>query len=261
MTETLFETLKKEETTRHVMKHMFALWAKSGTDKQPIAINDAELTQRADTTLHNICANRIIFKCCGDIIYHNRTVDDPGRRYALAFYVMLDQMTQADLVFTFKDSVYLVWEESLYARWPPDRLLRANRVTLTLNILKPDYQRIGAMITMLDRDYFVPCPSAIEMQRKLRRHLSITLPLNVVQNELDDDYYRMVAKHTHTTVAEASDRIWNLVHVCSICGRYGFGLNKCGRCLSVYYCSVECQRRDWKARHRERCASPTRTIK
>ena len=33
-------------------------------------------------------------------------------------------------------------------------------------------------------------------------------------------------------------------------------LKRCGRCKAVYYCSVMCQRSDWKAGHRNACRTP-----
>ena len=39
---------------------------------------------------------------------------------------------------------------------------------------------------------------------------------------------------------------------CKYCGKKDIELKKCARCLSVLYCSVECQKNDWKD-HKEIC--------
>lgn len=56
-----------------------------------------------------------------------------------------------------------------------------------------------------------------------------------------------------------------LKHACAVCSRPGAlvksdqvakaVLKKCARCEKVYYCSVECQRKDW-ARHKIECRKP-----
>ena len=45
-----------------------------------------------------------------------------------------------------------------------------------------------------------------------------------------------------------------LSSMCSVCGKKGEGYKLCARCTCVYYCSVDCQRKDWKEnRHKEEC--------
>ena len=39
---------------------------------------------------------------------------------------------------------------------------------------------------------------------------------------------------------------------CFTCKKKFFELKKCGNCLSILYCSKECQRNDWK-RHKLEC--------
>lgn len=40
---------------------------------------------------------------------------------------------------------------------------------------------------------------------------------------------------------------------CTCCGAASDSLKRCGRCHAVSYCSVDCQRRDWKAGHKSAC--------
>ena len=41
-----------------------------------------------------------------------------------------------------------------------------------------------------------------------------------------------------------------MVNICSVCGSEG--AKRCGKCRSVCYCSVECQKKDWKD-HKKAC--------
>ncbi|TLS27167.1 hypothetical protein PpBr36_04775 [Pyricularia pennisetigena] len=48
----------------------------------------------------------------------------------------------------------------------------------------------------------------------------------------------------------------DVVDMCRTCGRPESGtqkLNRCKACLEVKYCSVDCQRADWKTRHKREC--------
>ena len=41
---------------------------------------------------------------------------------------------------------------------------------------------------------------------------------------------------------------------CGVCGKEGKGYKQCSRCTCVYYCSVDCQRKDWKeGGHKDEC--------
>ena len=41
---------------------------------------------------------------------------------------------------------------------------------------------------------------------------------------------------------------------CRVCGKKGEGYKQCSRCTCVYYCGVDCQRKDWKENgHKEEC--------
>uniref|UniRef100_A0A7S2PP54 MYND-type domain-containing protein n=1 Tax=Leptocylindrus danicus TaxID=163516 RepID=A0A7S2PP54_9STRA len=50
-------------------------------------------------------------------------------------------------------------------------------------------------------------------------------------------------------------------NVCDACGKtyaeLGMKqLKKCTRCMNAFYCSVECQRTQWRAGHKEACRKP-----
>ena len=41
---------------------------------------------------------------------------------------------------------------------------------------------------------------------------------------------------------------------CRVCSKQGERYKQCSRCTCVYYCSVDCQRKDWKENgHKEEC--------
>ncbi len=45
-----------------------------------------------------------------------------------------------------------------------------------------------------------------------------------------------------------------LSSICRVCGKDGEGYKYCSKCTCVYYCSVDCQRKDWKENgHKEEC--------
>ena len=45
-----------------------------------------------------------------------------------------------------------------------------------------------------------------------------------------------------------------LSSMCRVCGEEGERYKQCSRCTCVYYCSVDCQRKDWKENgHKEEC--------
>jgi hypothetical protein len=41
--------------------------------------------------------------------------------------------------------------------------------------------------------------------------------------------------------------------VCEACGQVGAD-KRCSRCMGSVYCSIECQRKHWKAGHKHKCA-------
>jgi len=50
-------------------------------------------------------------------------------------------------------------------------------------------------------------------------------------------------------------------HCCAFCKQMvteGVTLKKCGACKAVVYCSPQCQKKDWKADHKQKCLILTR---
>ena len=53
---------------------------------------------------------------------------------------------------------------------------------------------------------------------------------------------------------EITETLSELFSMCRVCGKKGERYKQCSRCTCVYYCSVDCQRKDWKENgHKEEC--------
>ena len=51
-----------------------------------------------------------------------------------------------------------------------------------------------------------------------------------------------------------TETLSDLSSMCRVCGKKGERYKQCSRCTCVYYCSVDCQRKDWKENgHKEEC--------
>lgn len=50
-------------------------------------------------------------------------------------------------------------------------------------------------------------------------------------------------------------RFWAAQKMCGHCHKSGAKLLRCGRCKKVYYCNVECQKKDWATNHRAQCST------
>ena len=46
----------------------------------------------------------------------------------------------------------------------------------------------------------------------------------------------------------------NAFQKCAECGATDKKLLRCGRCKNAWYCSLECQRKNWKTGHKDRCS-------
>ena len=53
---------------------------------------------------------------------------------------------------------------------------------------------------------------------------------------------------------QITETLSSLSSMCRLCDKKGEGYKQCSRCTCVYYCSVDCQRKDWKENgHKEEC--------
>ena len=62
------------------------------------------------------------------------------------------------------------------------------------------------------------------------------------------------AKFDEDEKKEITEKLSLLSSMCRVCCKKGEGYKQCSRCTCVYYCSVDCQRKDWKENgHKEEC--------
>ena len=54
---------------------------------------------------------------------------------------------------------------------------------------------------------------------------------------------------------EVTRKLSRVSSICRVCGKKGEGYKYCSKCTCVYYCSVDCQRKDWKEMDTRRSAS------
>jgi TPR repeat protein len=73
-------------------------------------------------------------------------------------------------------------------------------------------------------------------------------------------YCRKYIKLSETKEFDKADKEWvtgvlsALSSICRVCGKEGEGYKYCSKCTCVFYCSVGCQRKDWKENgHKEEC--------
>ena len=73
-------------------------------------------------------------------------------------------------------------------------------------------------------------------------------------------YCRKYIKLSETKEFDKAHKEWvtgvlsELSSICRVCGKKGEGYKYCSKCTCVYYCSVDCQRKDWKENgHKEEC--------
>jgi len=72
------------------------------------------------------------------------------------------------------------------------------------------------------------------------------------------DHFSSNSNKTFTLMKVLSDRLKEYlkpkIQMCGVSKCLKVGANICSRCRSTYYCSIECQKRDWK-QHKHRCTS------
>ena len=73
-------------------------------------------------------------------------------------------------------------------------------------------------------------------------------------------YCRKYIKLSETEKCDEDNKEWvtgllsSLSFMCRVCDKKVEGYKQCSRCTCVYYCSVDCQRKDWKENgHKEEC--------
>ena len=73
-------------------------------------------------------------------------------------------------------------------------------------------------------------------------------------------YCRKYIKLSETEKFDEDDKkqitafLSELSSLCRVCGKKGERYKQCSRCTCVYYCGVDCQRKDWKENgHKEEC--------
>ncbi len=73
-------------------------------------------------------------------------------------------------------------------------------------------------------------------------------------------YCRKYIKLSETEEFDKADKesitgvLSELSSICRVCWKKGEGYKYCSKCTCVYYCSVDCQRKDWKENgHKEEC--------
>jgi hypothetical protein len=98
---------------------------------------------------------------------------------------------------------------------------------------------------------------ADSLQRRLTKQMGI--PKEVLQQVQQltethpDAFTEWVRTHADPeSVRLANNAVLNMMRSCCVCKKYGMSLSKCSACKSVYYCSAECQKKDWGT-HKESC--------
>ena len=82
------------------------------------------------------------------------------------------------------------------------------------------------------------------------------------ENEAPRDDF--LSNHPGKVARDAKKQIKQSAHLdveqcCAGCGKWSYGadanvaLSRCARCLAIYYCSPECQKKDWKRGHKQIC--------
>jgi hypothetical protein len=92
------------------------------------------------------------------------------------------------------------------------------------------------------------------LQRRISKEKNV--PMELLQSireiaEEQPEEFRAWVK-SHADERQANNMVMSMMRSCNVCRNYGLTLFKCGGCRSVYYCSRECQHKDWKE-HKKSC--------
>ena len=121
--------------------------------------------------------------------------------------------------------------------------------------------------TPIDMDKALACFVLAAEQKHMRAMTNI---INIYCSKLNEGgrkymyetiyYCRKYIKLSETekfdedTKKHVTEMLSDLSSMCRVCGKKGERYKQCSRCTCVYYCSVDCQRKDWKENgHKEEC--------
>lgn len=197
---------------------------------------------------------------CRVIMEHNRRTADVSERYALRFfstYLELDltikqSKTPTKRTAELTDRFHLMRAKDMACVYPRSQMALVNHVAIIFVIWLPGDQYVEAMSRVYDPEAFVVPPVLSELDRKLSRAIGHTvwIPADRVNPE---GICQLIANVKDCSMIEAEAILFKLVRLCAGCLRYGVTFSKCSGCLHVHYCSVECQRQDWKLKHKSDC--------
>eukprot|EP01083_Nonionella_stella_P278572 947361_1 len=90
---------------------------------------------------------------------------------------------------------------------------------------------------------------------KKSRRLNKRLHCLFVRNEVINEYNNvMISMELETSMFEAQRHCQYVFEICNYCGVQGQSFKKCSSCRAAYYCSIKCQKCDWKREHRDKCS-------
>jgi hypothetical protein len=82
---------------------------------------------------------------------------------------------------------------------------------------------------------------------ELARECLCVVTLNVSYNAARESRYRLIYTVSKTSVFAKYHK------ACGLCGKSDVDLMMCAQCKSVFYCSKECQKQDWRSSHKKYC--------
>jgi TPR repeat protein len=94
-----------------------------------------------------------------------------------------------------------------------------------------------------------------ELDKKTRKRVEALVKIANARHDVRADWYmeRMSISPLQVRGRQAEDNDPMSLEACAACLLKTTELMACGKCHSVYYCSIECQKADWLARHKKVC--------
>lgn len=111
-------------------------------------------------------------------------------------------------------------------------------------------------VRILDPDLILP-PSDNDLKTMVSRaHKETGIPRQVLQN-MAEEFMKLPKESLHSFLTDvdmqkATEFELKLMRSCVVCHKYGYNLGKCSGCKVTYYCSNECQHKDWQ-KHKTTC--------